>query len=72
MKPLATNFTTETEPTELAVEIRAALLAVPTRRVPEVRAMRREYLRRLKAAAGCTSALWPMSWCYSTPALWPA
>ncbi len=47
---MATNFTKRTEPNNLAVEIRAALAALPTQRVPAVRAVRREYSRRLKAA----------------------
>jgi len=37
---------------DVALEIRAAVQALPTRRVPAVRALRREYTRRLKAAPG--------------------
>jgi len=39
-----------TGPNPLASEIRARLAALPTRRVPAMRALRREYSRRLKAA----------------------
>ncbi len=38
------------QPDEWAAEIRTALAALPARRVPAVRAVRREYSRRLKAA----------------------
>ncbi len=39
-------------PETLAAEFRRAIRALPSRRVPAVRALRREYSRRLKAAPG--------------------
>ena len=46
----APSLPTATWPDALAAEIRAAIAALPSRRTPDVRALRREYTRRLKAA----------------------
>jgi 3-methyladenine DNA glycosylase AlkD len=47
---IAKKVSAEFEPNHVAAEISAALAALPTRRVPAVRALRRDYSRRLKAA----------------------
>jgi len=47
---IAKKASAEFEPNHVAAEIHASLAALPTRRVPVVRALRRAYSRRLKAA----------------------